>query len=253
MVMQNYAELESEVLQVAVQRTLLPADWMSYSDWVDHTFLFNRRLMNLLATVKLYEDHAKREVSKALGIKRKTVHELFQEYREAREDFAFLCNLRDHAQHFALPIQQFEFNSSWEESPKRLVKTISIILDAESIQEDNRRQWPDEVTKTKSPRLEPLLRGAIEALARIHDDLKRRTKEQREHATALASKWLASFENSGDGLKFFTAVEGSAPTNGVIANVQQRFLVTQELVNRVARSGYVGTVAPTFRDWRIMS
>ena len=175
MVISNYIDLEKESLDFAMLymlRTPVP-----YVDTFDARLALNRRLMNLLTSVRLYTDrltdHCRACLPKQSAIKEKVKSLLSTEY-DNNFDFRFMEALRNYIQHRGTPVHQvifggrgvtldtdrlLEFSSSFSVYKKVLASDRHFkqqILD----------EMPDNIDLISASR------GYIESLSSIHNNIR---------------------------------------------------------------------------------
>ena len=104
-VVENFRELEIEALANTVQNCTAPQ--RNWFDWVSDIHLFNRRIVNLLTTSRLYLDQAPQHLSASFR-KESEYETRFRTLTAGKYDSSFayrlLEALRNHAQHAGLPL-----------------------------------------------------------------------------------------------------------------------------------------------------
>ena len=103
---ENYAEYEREVFDIAL-KGMLQVDGV-WSRLVPDIFTVNRRLLNLLATARLYREHVEEELKRWYGPGSRVVEQWLDARATELEKslpFRFMEALRNHIQHHDLPIQ----------------------------------------------------------------------------------------------------------------------------------------------------
>jgi hypothetical protein len=109
----NYIELEEELASLSIQNSvLLPEgyDWFYTSE-----MKLNRRLINLLSVARSYLDHNShnlKEASLAGAVDFKSVKAVKSKCYDQYFEYRFMEELRNHTQHYGLPLHFISFGSS---------------------------------------------------------------------------------------------------------------------------------------------
>jgi hypothetical protein len=174
LLLENYVEYERELLDLALESSL-------FSPLDDHRVFttaqrINRRAINLLSAARTYIDQVKHSVSRYFGrgdgpdisALLSAEYDKHLEYRLAEE-------LRNHAQHRALPVHRVSWPSSWEQmnAPDQRLR-FSVIPEVSvrelvseggfkaKVLEELKRDGKEHVPLT------PILRRYVESLASVH-------------------------------------------------------------------------------------
>jgi hypothetical protein len=182
LVMQNYAVFERELIEMALQlalRAFPDADEGS----ADYRTA-NRIVVNLLSTARLYIDQIDHELSAAYGkgssLRPAVKDRLSAEY-EARPGYRIMEALRNYVQHRGLPVYTVLYTGSRDDksSPSKLRNTVTMVAKVETLERDSKfkravvpdlravADWQGHIQLT------PLIREYIEALGRVHKELRR--------------------------------------------------------------------------------
>ncbi len=103
-VIQNYVELEESLFSNSLLSILHPSS-TSYEGTNDAFTSMNRHLLNLLAFARAYEDQVIQLYDKNYHIK-----SLFQYKRKFNHVYFLMVNLRNHFQHWGLPVDNAKLN-----------------------------------------------------------------------------------------------------------------------------------------------
>lgn len=192
---ENYAEFEKEMLDLTLSQCLFgDHDWLSDMRDLDAA---NRRLVNFLTTARLYEDQVQRELGKSYvnGASLARDFEAMME-DEAGSSFSFqlMRELRNHAQHRELPLQRIgyvtfgypEYSSvggRLSSRQKRHIRTADIA--PRNLSDDKRttkafRQRLADMKLDEYVDIRPFIREYMQALTRIHINLRARLEEDIE-------------------------------------------------------------------------
>ena len=111
-VLQNYADVERELLSRAVENVLFsPRDW---SDVIAQLQVFNRRMINLLTTCRLHLDQVIHNIREIFGDDSQVDSELKAETNKEYDSYfgyRVLEAMRNNVQHRGFPIHKIEVNS----------------------------------------------------------------------------------------------------------------------------------------------
>lgn len=172
----NHIEFEELLLNMALRAAAYSND--DWSAAVDRIQAVNRRLSNLLSSVLMYIDHAKRGLPAVFG--RDSVEKAaFKSANEAEKSasplFSFALDLRDYVQHQGLAISPLSLAADRDSAGERYRYIPYIETATLRIKERGRlRPLPPGLepflTKDTRGRLDvrPIVREAVSALARIH-------------------------------------------------------------------------------------
>jgi len=201
LVLENYAELERDLLDLALRYSLFPRhDWPSLMGDLQ---LVNRRLANLLTTGKLYVDQVQHDVGRLFGSnsgEEKKVREWISREREENFGYRVLDEIRNHVQHRSFPIHGLSYPGSWEprDSPKHLRFGILPWIQPSNIRGDPKFKPSvlDELeAQGEKLNLVPFVREYVAAIGRIHEELRKlvdpvviQCKQTLEHIYARASE-----------------------------------------------------------------
>lgn len=175
-VVDNHIEFEEALLNMALRTAAYStADWSSA---VDRIHTANRRLSNLLSSVYMYIEHARRglratfgrESDEAAGFK-----EVTEDEKRTSPMFSFVLDLRHYVQHQGLAISALSLAADREGGGERY-RYIPFIDTGDLRIMDRERTRPlpaaldPFITKDSRSNLDvrPVVREAVAALARIH-------------------------------------------------------------------------------------
>ncbi|ENX3946256.1 hypothetical protein ACFO1C_001582 [Photobacterium damselae] len=169
LIISNYLELEKDSLSISSSNMLRRSN--NYSEFFDVRSTFNRRIVNLLTSTKLYLDsiyqHVKvcnLDLANIIKLKTNKEYDSVFEYR-------FMEALRNHVQHYGLAVHLIKKNSSWiEHDDSRLLEFKTKIYTQKSDLENDKtfkklilNEMPDKVELILSSR------KYIGSISRIHE------------------------------------------------------------------------------------
>lgn len=110
LLLENYRELEVEALSAAVSSmTTTPNE---YNDFFEIRTAINRRMVNLLTATRIYLDQYPQSLKK-VGANRKAAKEVCSAAYDEFFEYRFMEELRNHAQHVGLAVQEVKMNVRW--------------------------------------------------------------------------------------------------------------------------------------------
>jgi hypothetical protein len=184
----NYIDLENESLRISILHMV--RSHLQYVDFFDARLVLNRRLMNLLASVRLYTDRLTAHCSACSPadsrIKQRVELLLSTEY-ENNSDYRFMEALRNYTQHYGTPVHQVMFGGRLTTPDVKglLEFSSSFSADKKLIASDGHfeRQVLDEMPDKVD--LISASRGYIEALSSIHNNVRQMLSKSINEARSL--------------------------------------------------------------------
>ncbi len=110
---ENYLEFETTVLDFAARSMVLGSGAWDYDSFHLARATLDRRLANLLSGCRIYEDHVKQHVHRALPGEQPNLKGLFAEEYDRRLGYRCMEALRNHVQHSGLPVHEVKANRGW--------------------------------------------------------------------------------------------------------------------------------------------
>jgi len=214
LVLENFLELEQELLNIALRQSvsIFPV-WNA--GMVDRQRV-NRRLANLLTTARLYFDQKSRELANIYG-RKSQVWINFRAFRDEHLNANLGCRvmseLRDYIQHRSLPVHTLTYHSGWEEHKNRsflvymtIPKVNVRLLEADR---DFERSVIEELKQLgELVDIRPLVREYVESLALLHQQLRGLTDSDEKNWFALLEKSMFQYAKTfGENLTGLAAVE----------------------------------------------
>lgn len=198
MVISNYIDLEKESLNISISYMVRTP--LAYVDTFDARLTLNRRLMNLLTSVRFYTDRLTAHFSACLpeetGINERLELLRSTQY-EKNFDYRFMEALRNHIQHHDTAIHQVIFGGSGIDldNDRLLEFSSSFWAYKKVIASDNRfkqkllDEMPDKVDLISASR------GYIEALSSIHNNVRQMISKSVNQARSLMQKAIDNYRS----------------------------------------------------------
>jgi hypothetical protein len=132
----NYLELEKEIINISISNLLTPLGTMDWTQNVTEIHKINLRIINLLTTSRMYLDHVSHDLEKVCEDKRDVVF-VFEKLKNSEYDnvlgYRVMEALRNYVQHRGLPIHAIAHNvNKTDEINKHLIIPVLRISDLET-------------------------------------------------------------------------------------------------------------------------
>jgi hypothetical protein len=176
MILENYAEIGRELLSIALRESL----FRNFEQGNIDRRVVNRRLMNLLATARLYVDHynfADVDVIPNLCTESRGIKSA--EY-DSSPAYRIMESLRNYAQHRDVLIANITYHSDRETDPALLRWTIAISIDYERLRVDQEFNLKEGTLQELEPLRDeqgrvnamPIVREYVQSLGRVHERIR---------------------------------------------------------------------------------
>ena len=187
-VISNYIDLEKESVNVSISHMV--RGYGSYVDSFDIRIALNRRLMNLLTSVRLYADqlasHCSACLPNEIGIKEE-VKSFFSNEYDKNFNYRFMEALRNHLQHYGTAVHQVMYGSRWTSIDIDGLLEFSSNFSAEKeflvanshFKKQILNEMPEKVDLISASR------GYIEALSSIHNKSRQTISKKVDEARAI--------------------------------------------------------------------
>lgn len=195
----NYEDFEKEILSVATEFMLyVPNEFRQY-----HARL-NKRIINLLTTSRLYKDQVKKRVRVILRNSPEKVDKieaLFTEKQNKHLEYRFMEQLRNHVQHFGLPVDSVTL-SSWVEHMHQVdmefPRTIEFGAEKKKLREDPefKKSVIEEIEDTVD--LKQMTRKYVECLSEIQASIRTMIVEKLDEARVLIEECINRYRDEID-------------------------------------------------------
>ncbi len=204
-VIQNYIELEQDILREAVNSMVILHD--DYSAFQDIRLGFSRRLSNVLSSNKSYLHHTPQHLQKTLIQDPKNkFSEITRQAYDKYYGFRFMEALRNYTQHRGVPIDEASFGVHWINNDKNerkgLRHNVAASISLEKLKSDKKFKTTvleEMPVGTKKINLAPLLREHMEALGEIHDNVRKLVFDDLKSSKKALRIAIADYKNANDG------------------------------------------------------
>lgn len=181
LVLENYAELERCLLEMALEDSIFFGKIKALLD--NGTHLVNRRIVNLLTTARLYLDQLHHDFASIYG-KDSEICGRFKEATANEYDtnlgYRLIEALRNHAQHRSLPVQGITFSRSADDSrtPRLICYSVIPSINIATLEDDPdfKKRILDEIKELADSKgyinILPFIREYVESLGRIHQRIR---------------------------------------------------------------------------------
>lgn len=202
---ENYADLERELIDMAVQHSIFSGSIFELLNESRHRT--NRRLINLLTSVRLYNDQTAHALSTIYGKKSNKLKQFrifANEEYDSNLSYRALEAIRNHAQHASLPITAITFPMSVVErdseiskpgAPTKIRYRVTPYIGTETLEEniDFKKSVLEELkaiaNKKGDIELVPHVRQYISCIGRIHKRLRELCKSDLDAAEKKLIKY----------------------------------------------------------------
>lgn len=201
LVLENYKEFESHLLQLTVN-SMLHEDVFSVGK--GDRLTLTRRIANLFSSVRLYTDQVKHAVSQnyGAGIRGAFDRALSFEYDNCL-GYRVCEALRNHMQHHSNPINGISYSYKRHGGAGEWIQcSIDLSLDVALLGSD--REFKSSVL-TELQRLDPkavdlllFVRKYVEGVVRVHESLREHTKQEVSEQDAVYRYALAKWMDAGE-------------------------------------------------------
>lgn len=185
-VLENYYEFELTLLTTAIRGNIFRDHWKENFNFDRSTI--DRRITNLLATQRMYLDHAQQSMRKSFGRSSEEAVNLETVIAKiSNENLGFrLCEfLRNHILHFATPTHSIVYSHLHDKETKiPNIGTITIpylnfsrLCEDKALQQPLKDQLQDLLDEKNSFDVRPLIRESIDGLGKINEYIRSSIQE----------------------------------------------------------------------------
>ena len=251
-VMEDYAELEAELLKgAALNIYFSDPSWNSKASFQEK---LNRLLLHLLSSVRMYRDHSRSNFSEIFGRSSQERQDLIEsEKKECRDIFAYrvLEQLRNYSQHRNLPIDNIQYKYLRLDSALS-THTIELVIDINRLEDDrdfkeilkewkeSEQEWKKSVMEIPGKNyfpLKPLIRDYISSVSRIHrhvrESLKPKIEEWETTVEFAVAKVRESFGEDEIPLSEIARINLEDGQHRDV--IERHFLAVDEIIKRRKR------------------
>jgi hypothetical protein len=197
----NYLDFETELLSQAAQQMIRRR--LDIDDFHYARIEINRKLVNLLATARMYRDQVPHQCGilvSGTNIKDQVV-KLFSEEYDKNLEYRFMEALRNHAQHRGLPVHSTPFRSFRDDSGEesKFIYSMDVASQKTYLEKEGRfkkkvlEEIPDKVDLKHAARI------YIEGISRVHASIRGMVDEPIGKARSLIECALRSYGKAYQG------------------------------------------------------
>lgn len=218
----NFLELEKELLtQVAQQMVFIQN---SYNDIHDMISVFNRRVINLLTSTKLYYDQIEKHVrtcQHGCESSGNLAKSYFSEEYDIHQEYRFMEALRNHVQHYGLAVHSLSLPSRWigEDDRKQMINTIRLfsLKDELNKNEKFKKSVFNEIEEKTD--LVRAIRVYVGSFSNVHDKIRKLIEcnitEARECIQNMINRYKDS--NNGDAIGIYAySIKSDIPSEQIV-------------------------------------
>lgn len=173
----NYVSFEKQLLNTAA--TYMVRSVQEYSDFFLERVALNASFINLLTTTKMFVDQIPRYARDCINGGKDELDEfksMFSKQYDSVKEYRFIEALRNHVQHYGLPVHSMMFDSSWTSlSDNGLMEHATRLYCEKRYLEENKK-FKKEVLQNCEDKIDLIyfVRRYIESLSEIHDNVRKR-------------------------------------------------------------------------------
>jgi len=197
----NYIDLENDLSFITIENMVRRNFDNDY--FFNSRVIFNKRLVNLLTSARLYVDQIGRHVKNILskeGSKEDIVKSLFNDEYEASHEYRFMEALRNYVQHRGIPVHLTSYKMAKEGDGKDrgLVYSTEIFFDKSKLQDKKFKkrvldEMPDKVNLMQTTR------KYIECLSIIQRNIRDLTSRRLNEAKGLIESSIERYKEVHSG------------------------------------------------------
>lgn len=174
-VISNLIDLEKEAIEISVSDMISRP--REYTDFFEVKLRLNKRVSNLLSSIKLYLDkvgsHASRCLSDDIDATKEKIEQLKSVQFDKNFNYRVMEALRNHSQHYGLLGHYVELKMGWVEKERKNLEH-SVALVAEKTYFAKNKKFKKSLLDEIPDKLDLLsaMRSYIESLSSIHDSVR---------------------------------------------------------------------------------
>jgi len=230
----NYFELESELMTICIEKVSLGS--YDYNVLFDVKTLINRRVINLLSSCRMYIDQCKAQLSSLaneFSLSRHDICLFFSESFEKYLGYKVMEGVRNFSQHFDLPVEKIQPSLKRDESGGMLSCSIGIFSSVDYYNSAHiiNKKTIEEMQKIgKEIDLRQMIREYMAGLSDVHLKLRAGISEKVSHYDTVM----------GQAIERYAATRADKETLGLCAVitdenshfVEHNFLLTEWTARR---------------------
>jgi len=217
----NYLEFEQELLKYTAESMV--RNNLGYDSAFQMKMDLNRRLINIFTAAKSYIDrigsHVKRILPEAFEESDFVGEYLSKKYDELFE-YKFLEALRNHVQHWGLPIHLLQIKPHWDDSERSsdvgLAFVVEVVAKKEELEQNAKFKRTVLAEMPEQVDLKGAVRAYIEAISDVHESLRDRVSNVLAEAHELlesSSDWYSEGKSKPVGLYAILEEDGRYKEN----------------------------------------
>lgn len=198
LVISNFLDLEKDSLAVS-------SDYMvrrnnNYSEFFDIRSTFNRRIVNLLTSTKLYIDQIQQHVKICAPELTDSVNNEFSKEYDTLFEYRFMEALRNYVQHRGLAVHLVSHPAKWIEDDGRLLEFQTKIYTQKTNLEGD-KAFKKSVVLEMPNKVELILssRKYISAISRVHSFIRSNIDTVVKSSRDLIESTINQYEDANDG------------------------------------------------------
>jgi len=207
-VISNYIEFEQEILQLTLQNVM-------YYDSTSNSFYelrmkLNKRLINLLTSVKLYQDLGMHQIPKFISEREKWqayLKKLFSNEYDNKNHYRFMEELRKYTQHAGLAIHltSFSMSTTNSQNSSHFEYSVNFSSYSEELKKDKMFNGSKFSEMKDKIDLKTAVRHYVESISYIHDSIRELfrdfTNDSRNKLESAHKKFKEEFKCDTDYLR----------------------------------------------------
>lgn len=210
----NYLDLEKECLNVAVN--YMVKHLKGYEDFFDIRLVFNRKIVNLLTSTKLYADQIQQHVkvcvphNEEIG---KIVKSLFSAEYDSFFEYRFMEALRNYVQHRGLAVhsaslggKRIDHSENWELEYKTSIFAHKLEVESDSaFKKQIIQEMPEKIDLMNASRV------YIESISKIHNEIRNIVNDNVEKSRSTILNIVNEYKEINNGKSIGLHVVCSIP------------------------------------------
>ncbi len=171
----NYTEFEKEIMNLSVEN--LVRQKHLYTEAFEIRSILNRRMINLMASIRLYIDSVSHHISENFQTHISDdfiIKDLFKREYENNQYYRFMEMLRNYSQHYGLPIQHVTINTKRVENNDSYLIELSIHISSikELLMKDKKTKKTVIEEFDGNIDLKTAIRNYIQSISLVHCEIR---------------------------------------------------------------------------------
>ena len=202
LLLSNYLDLEKECLSITSD--YMVRNTKDYEDFFNIRLLFNRRIVNLLTSTKLYIDQIQQHVKVCIPLDTKVgnrIKLLFSTEYDNYFEYRFMDALRNYVQHRGLAVhsttfegKNINYEEDWEQEYKTSIFTHKLEVESDkTFKKQVTNEMPDKVELIYASRV------YIESISKIHCEIRDIIAKSVEKSRDVILQVITDYEEINEG------------------------------------------------------